>query len=143
MVATNPDNPDWPDVVELRLEMPTALELDYGTALAQQRIAERVRQREQRAWEESKRTGIAFVGARRVLRQAPTKRLEASIRSFPRPGIEGLPQRPCDGSVRSMRSTTRPWRRGPRASAPCAFLMALGGCGCVMELGADRHHSFE
>ena len=70
----DPKNPDWPEVVELRLEMPTALQLDYGTELAQQRIAERVREREHRGWQESKRTGIAFVGARRVLRQAPTKR---------------------------------------------------------------------
>lgn len=70
----DPKNLDWPEVVELRLEMPTALQLDYGTELAQQRIAERVREREHRGWQESKRTGIAFVGARRVLRQAPTKR---------------------------------------------------------------------
>lgn len=71
----DPENPEWPEIVELRLEMPTALELDYGTALAQQRIRARVREREHRAWQESKRTGIAFVGARRVLRQAPTKRV--------------------------------------------------------------------
>ena len=70
----DPDNTAWPDAVELRLEMPTDLELDYGTKLAQQRIAERVKDREHRAWEESKRTGIAFAGARRVLRQTHTKR---------------------------------------------------------------------
>ena len=65
----DPDNTGWPDRVELPMEMPTALELDYGVALAQQRIAERVRVREHRAWQESKRTGVAFTGARRVLRQ--------------------------------------------------------------------------
>jgi len=70
----DPDNPGWPDEVELRLEMPTTLELDYGTKLAQARIAERVREREHRAWQESKRTGIAFAGPRRVLRQVHTKR---------------------------------------------------------------------
>lgn len=70
----DPDNPDWPDVVELRLEMPAALDLDYGIELAQQRIAQRVKAREHTAWQESKRTGIAFVGARRVVRQAHTKR---------------------------------------------------------------------
>ena len=70
----DPDNSDWPDVIELRLEMPTPLELDYGTGLAQARIAERVREREHRAWQESKRSGISFVGSRGVLRQAPTKR---------------------------------------------------------------------
>jgi len=70
----DPNNASWPDVVALRLQMPTALELDYGTELAHQRIAERVKAREHRAWQESKRTGIAFAGARRVLRQAHTKR---------------------------------------------------------------------
>jgi len=70
----NPNNAAWPDVIDLQLEMPTALELDYGAQLAQTRIAERVRQHEHRAWQESKRTGIAFVGARRVLRQMHTKR---------------------------------------------------------------------
>ena len=70
----DPKNPDWPDVIELELQIPTALELDYGTELAQQRIAERVRQREHHARQESKRTGIAFLGAWRVLRQAHTKR---------------------------------------------------------------------
>ena len=54
--------------------MPTALELDYGTELAQERIAQRVKEREHRAWQESKRMGISFVGPRRVLRQAHTKR---------------------------------------------------------------------
>ena len=70
----DPENPDWPDLIELELQMPTDLELDYGSDLAQQRISERVREREHRAWQESKRTGIAFMGARRVLRQAHTKR---------------------------------------------------------------------
>ncbi len=67
-------NPDWPDVVTLRLEMPTALELDHGTELAHQRIAQRVKEREHRAWQASKRTGIAFIGARRVMQQRHTKR---------------------------------------------------------------------
>jgi hypothetical protein len=70
----DPDNTNWPDIVELRLEMPTALELDYGIELAQQRVAERVKELEHRAWQESKRTGVAFMGTRRVLRQAHTKR---------------------------------------------------------------------
>jgi len=70
----DPDNPKWPEVIELRLQMPTALELDYGTELARERIAQRVKEREHRAWQESKRTGIPFLGHRRVLRQAHTKR---------------------------------------------------------------------
>jgi putative transposase len=73
----DPDNAEWPDLVELRLEMPAALELDYGTELAQRRIAERVRHREHRAWQESKRSGIAFLGPQRVVRQSPTKRAQS------------------------------------------------------------------
>jgi len=68
------NNPDWPDTVAFRLRMPTALEIDYGTDLAQAHIAARVREREHRAWRESKRTGISFLGAQRVIRQAHTKR---------------------------------------------------------------------
>jgi hypothetical protein len=70
----NPDNTEWPEAIELRMQMPTGLECDYGIELAQERIAQRVRDREHRAWQESKRTGIPFVGPRRVLRQAHTKR---------------------------------------------------------------------
>ena len=70
----DPDTPKWPEVIELRLQMPAVLELDYGTELAQERIAQRVKEREHRAWQESKRTGIHFVGPRRVLRQMHTKR---------------------------------------------------------------------
>lgn len=70
----DPEKTSWPERVELLLEMPTALQLDYGTDLVQQRIADRVREREHRAWQESKRTGIPFVGARRVVRQPPTRR---------------------------------------------------------------------
>jgi hypothetical protein len=40
----NRDNSNWPDIVELRLEMPTALDLDYGAELAETRIAERAPQ---------------------------------------------------------------------------------------------------
>ena len=64
-------NPDRPEVGELRLQMPVALELDYGPKLARERIAERVRQRRHQTWYKAKRTGIAFAGPRRVLRQAP------------------------------------------------------------------------
>ena len=67
-------NPDWPDELELRLEMPPALELDYGPELARERIAERVRDKQHQAWNKAKRTGIPFVGARRVLKLPHTKR---------------------------------------------------------------------
>ena len=58
--------------------MPTALELDYGIELAQKRISQRVKEREQRAWQESKRTGIHFFGRRRVLRQSHAKRARSN-----------------------------------------------------------------
>ncbi len=70
----DPENASWPDVVELRIEMPTTVELDYGLDLARQRIAERLKAREHQAWQASKRTGIAFFGARRVLGRAHTDR---------------------------------------------------------------------
>jgi hypothetical protein len=51
-----PNNPEWPEEIELRLEMPAALELDYGPELG---------------------TGIAFVGPRRLLKLAHTKRAKS------------------------------------------------------------------
>jgi len=47
--------------------MPAALQLDYGPELARARIAERVRHKQHQAWNKAKRTGIAFVGPRRLL----------------------------------------------------------------------------
>jgi putative transposase len=73
----DPDNPNWPAEIELRLEMPAALELDYGPELARERIGERVRHRQHQAWNKAKRAGIAFVGPRRVLRLAHTKRAKS------------------------------------------------------------------
>lgn len=73
----DPENPRWPSEIELSLRMPTAVELEYPVELARQRIAERVREREHQAWAESKRTGIPFIGPRRVLRLPYTKRAES------------------------------------------------------------------
>ncbi|MEM8607396.1 MAG: hypothetical protein AAGF92_09835 [Myxococcota bacterium] len=77
----DPDTRTWPETLELRLELPTELEVDYGGPLTRRRVAERVRIRERRAWQESKRTGIAFVGSRRVLELAHAKR-RASTKVF-------------------------------------------------------------
>jgi len=74
----DPDNREWPEAIEVHLQMPTTLQCDYGTDLAQRRIAERVKEREHRAWQESKRTGIAFVGARRIVQQTHTKRARSA-----------------------------------------------------------------
>jgi putative transposase len=73
----DPDNSKWPEELELRLEMPVTLQLDYGSELARERIADRVRQRQQQAWNEAKRSGRSFVGPRRVLRLAHTKRAKS------------------------------------------------------------------
>jgi len=60
----DPENPKWPERLELRLEMPVALQLDFGLELARERIAARLRHREHRAWNEARRTGRAFLGPR-------------------------------------------------------------------------------
>jgi len=73
----DPNNPEWPEELELRLQMPVALELDYGPELARQRIAERVRDKQHQAWNKAKRTGLSFVGPRRVLKLAHTKRAKS------------------------------------------------------------------
>lgn len=70
----DPENPEWPEELELRLEMPVVLEVDYGPELARERIAERVREMEHQAWNKSKRSGLSFVGLRRVLKLVHTKR---------------------------------------------------------------------
>lgn len=71
------NNPEWPEVIELRLEMPPDLELDYGPKLARERIAEGVRRRQHQAWNKARRTGIGFVGPKRVVRLAHTKRAKS------------------------------------------------------------------
>lgn len=73
----DPDNRQWPEVLELRLEMPVELELDYGPALARERIAARVRAKQHAAWNHAKRTGRAFVGPRRLLKLLHTKRAQS------------------------------------------------------------------
>jgi hypothetical protein len=45
----DPNNREWPEELELRLEMPVALEVDYGPELARERIAERVRDKQHEA----------------------------------------------------------------------------------------------
>ncbi len=73
----DPNSPEWPEELELRLEMPVALQLDYGSALARERIAERVRDKQHQVWNEAKRSGRPFVGPRRVLKVAHTKRAKS------------------------------------------------------------------
>ena len=90
-----PGNREYPDVVELELHMPAALQCDYGTELARERIAERVRERQHQAWQEAKRKGRSFVGPRRVLKLSHTKRAN-SYEPFgslnPRFAVAGNPE---------------------------------------------------
>ena len=73
----DPENPEWPEELELRLEMPVVLELDYGSELARERISDRVRVKQHQAWNEAKRSGRSFVGPRRVLKLAHAKRAKS------------------------------------------------------------------
>jgi len=73
----DPENPEWPEELELRLEMPVVLQLNYGSELARERIADRVRAKQHRAWNEAKRSGRSCVGPRRVLKLAHTKRAKS------------------------------------------------------------------
>jgi len=135
------DNPNWPDTIELRLEMPTSLELDYGIELAQQRIADRVKEREHRAWQESKRTGIAFVGARRVVQQTHTKRARSDEAfgslnpQFAAAGIRAQPPKRCADCVRSTRSATKRLRQTTR------LVILLRAVAAAKRTGAPRSSS--
>jgi hypothetical protein len=73
----NPENSEWPEELELRVEMPVALELGYGAEFARERIAERVRDKQHQAWNQAKRSGLSFIGPRRVLKLAHTKRAKS------------------------------------------------------------------
>jgi hypothetical protein len=73
-VYLDPNNPRWPEVAELELTMPESLDAAYGLEGACKRIAEAVKRLEHEAWEEARRSGIAFKGARRVLRTPHTVR---------------------------------------------------------------------
>jgi len=76
-VYFDPDNPDWPPVAELRLEMPEALEAAFGLEGARRRIADVVKRLEREALSTSKEKGIPFRGAKRVLCTARTVRARA------------------------------------------------------------------
>ncbi len=73
----DPNNPKWPEELELRLDMPVALELDYGPELARERIAERVRSKQHQAWNRAKRRGLSFIGPKRVLKLPHTKQAKS------------------------------------------------------------------
>jgi putative transposase len=119
----DPKNPMWPELVELPLQIPAAVELEYGTDLAQQRIAERVREREHRAWAESRRTGVPFMGSRRVLKLPHTKQAESheASRGFTPRFASGGDRRAARQATKRIRAfnaqyrdALRAWREGDR-----------------------------
>lgn len=68
-------NPEWPDYVEVRLEMPQILIDAYGSVDAAQKvIAAEVKELEREALRRSKELNRPFAGARRVLRARHTVR---------------------------------------------------------------------
>jgi len=76
-VYFDPDNPDWPAVAELRLEMPESLVAAYGLEGARRRIAAVVKRFEKQALSTSKEKGVPFWGVKRILRSARTVRARA------------------------------------------------------------------
>ncbi len=68
-------NPQWPEYVEFRLEMPQMLIDHYGSLeKAQKAIEAEVKKLEREALRKAKREGRSFSGARRVLRTKHTTR---------------------------------------------------------------------
>ncbi len=70
----DPNNPKWPEVIELELTMPAILLDAYGEEEARTRIAAEVHRLQREAVAEARRKGIAFKGARRVMRTPHTAR---------------------------------------------------------------------
>ncbi|MEM1414329.1 MAG: transposase [Myxococcota bacterium] len=71
------DKERFPEELELTFELPARLAADYGEERARELVARRVELLEQRALEESRRTGIPFLGVRRVLRLSFRKRAKS------------------------------------------------------------------
>jgi len=76
-VYFDPNNPDWPPVVELRLEMPESLVAAFGMEGARRRIADVVKRIEREAVAKAKNKGISFGSAKRAMRVAHTVRARA------------------------------------------------------------------
>lgn len=69
-----PDNSDWPEELELKIEMPGALSEAHGDEGARRVIGAQVSVLEGQALAKSKMLGVAFQGARRVQRTPHTAR---------------------------------------------------------------------
>jgi hypothetical protein len=69
------DNPQWPDEVELRIEMPALLEEAYGSQdAARAALAAETAKLVKQAHEKNATTGRGYAGAKRVLASSHTRR---------------------------------------------------------------------
>jgi hypothetical protein len=73
-VYFDPSNPRWPAVAELQISMPESLSETYGDDEARRRIEAQVRELERDARAKAETHGVAFKGARRVMRTPHTAR---------------------------------------------------------------------
>ena len=104
--------------------MPAALELDYEPDLAREGVAQYVRDKQHQAWSKAKRTGMSFVGSRRVpdLLQMRfewlciTAIMTANVGRIFLPGASGL--------ILGRAHRSQPWRRSSRSAVPeCRLLL--------------------
>jgi len=73
-VFFDPNNPQWPDVVELSLTLPPTLEQAYGAQAVGEAVSEELQRQEQLARAEVKKRGWRVLGADRVRRLSPYRR---------------------------------------------------------------------
>jgi putative transposase len=70
----DPNNPKWPDKIELSLTLPPALEQRYGADAVRQGVAEELARQERLARREVQERGWRVLGAERVRRLSPFRR---------------------------------------------------------------------
>jgi hypothetical protein len=70
----DPDNPKWPDKVELSLTLPPTLEQSYGADALREAVADELARQERLACQEVKERGWRVLGAERVRRLSPFQR---------------------------------------------------------------------
>ncbi len=73
-VFFNPNNPQWPDVVELSLSLPPTLEQTYGAQTVREAVGEELRRQERLARADVKKRGWRFLGPDRARRLSPYRR---------------------------------------------------------------------
>lgn len=70
----DPQNPQWPETIELAFTLPPSVTSEHGERAVRDRIRDRLHQLEHEASSEKKRRGTAFRGVRKVLRDAHVRR---------------------------------------------------------------------